>query len=201
MLTTERILGVVLTTLLFLPWVGAVAVAAPMPPLLVVNHDSKECAEIFGGDECMDCFPPAGWEILGMSSQAECPQGYTMIQTLDYTCQGFKNQRCCSEGHTGAHGSCEDMVINDRAKQCAFVETIDNCALPKNWNSKPADLKPTEWSCPAKYEWLENSVECATSDAVAKESAGTAAGRSLCPFAASIGPAAVLFWFLIKRLR
>jgi hypothetical protein len=194
--TRERILGVTLVALLFLPW--AEAVAAPMPPLLVVNHDSKQCAEIFGGDECMDCFPPAGWEIVGVSSQVECPQGYTRVETLDYTCQGFKNQRCCSEGHTGAHGSCEDLVVNDRAKQCAFVESVDNCALPKNWSSKPGDQQPTDWFCPAEYQWLENSLECAAGEG---ESVETGSGRSFCPLAAGIGPFIIIIWLLIKRTR
>jgi hypothetical protein len=128
--------------LVLVPW--STVVAAPMPPLTVVNHDTKECAQIFGGDECMDCFPPEGWEILGVSSEFECPEGYTVIDKLDYTCQGFKSQFCCSEGHSGAHGGCQDMVVDDKAKQCAFVEDITNCALPKGWNKRPDELKPTD---------------------------------------------------------
>ena len=32
--------------------------AAPLPPDLVVNHETKECAEVSGGDECMACYAP-----------------------------------------------------------------------------------------------------------------------------------------------
>jgi hypothetical protein len=182
--------------LVLVPW--STVVAAPMPPLTVVNHDTKECAQIFGGDECMDCFPPEGWEILGVSSEFECPEGYTLIDTLDYTCQGFKNQFCCSEGHSGAHGSCQDMVVNDKAKQCAFVEDITNCALPKNWDKKPGKMEPTDWFCPATYEWLDTSLSCAAAESTSTE---TETDRAFCPFAAGIGPAIVGLWLLVKRNR
>jgi len=39
--------------------------SAPMPLLMIVNNDSMECATFLPGDECMDCSPPAGWDILG----------------------------------------------------------------------------------------------------------------------------------------
>jgi hypothetical protein len=196
--TGQRMLGLALATFLFLPWVAAVVVAAPVPPLLAVNHESQECAEIFGGDECMDCFPPEGWEILGISLQVECPQGYSTVENLQVTCQGFKNQFCCSEGHSGAHGSCEDLIVNDRGKHCAFVQDIDNCVLPRNWNRKPADLKPTDWFCPANYQWLDTPLECVAGE---DEGADTGTGRSFCPFAAGIGPAVIVLWLLVKRTR
>jgi hypothetical protein len=199
MITRKQISAVFLTTFLCLLWAEGMVTAAPMPPLLVVNHDSKECAEIFGGDECMDCFPPEGWEILGGSSQAQCPPSYDWIQELDYTCQGFKNQRCCTEGHTGAHGSCQDLVINEREKQCAFVETIDTCALPKNWRGKPADLQPVDWFCPAEYQWLDRSLDCAPAGADAVESTDTDSSRSFCPLTTALGPAFILLGLLIRK--
>ena len=54
--------------------------AAPAPPKVVVNHETRQCAEIFGGDECMDCNPPQGWEVLGYSPPAVCPVDYTLVE-------------------------------------------------------------------------------------------------------------------------
>jgi hypothetical protein len=136
--------------------------AAPVPPKLVVNHDTQECAEIFGGDECMDCFPPQGWEELGWAYDIECPAGYAFT-TVESQCTHFKNERCCSEGHSGASGNCEDLVISDRSDQCAFVDDINACNLPRNWKAKPEDVTLNEWTCPNKYDWIAD-LECLTTD-------------------------------------
>jgi hypothetical protein len=132
--------------------------AAPVPPKLVVNHDTQECAEIFGGDECMDCFAPEGWEELGWAYDVECPAGYTLT-TVESHCNHFKNEHCCSEGHSGASGDCEDLVINDRNDQCAFVTDINACNLPGNWKARPEKISRSEWTCPSRYEWIDN-LEC-----------------------------------------
>jgi hypothetical protein len=135
--------------------------AAPVPPKLVVKRDTQECAEIFGGDECMDCFPPEGWEDLGWAYDVECPTGYTFTEVESH-CTHFKNERCCSEGHSGASGNCEDLVINDRSDQCAFVADINACNLPRNWKARPTKSSLSEWTCPSKYEWAAD-LECLAS--------------------------------------
>ncbi len=134
--------------------------AAPQPPKLVVNHETKQCAEIFGGDECMDCDPPPGWEILGYVDQHECPADYTFVEDLDYTCQGFKDEFCCTEGHSGAAGDCEDLIVNHRTDQCAFVDDITDCALPQRWEKRSDNVDPYRWTCPGDYEWIAD-VNCA----------------------------------------
>jgi hypothetical protein len=136
--------------------VAGSAFAEPLPPNLVVNHDAGQCAEVFAGDECMDCFPPEGWEVVGYALEHECPAGYAFVEDLETTCRGFKSEFCCSEGHSGAHGECEDLVINHRADECAFVDEIEGCALPGGWEQRPGDLPPHEWHCPTGYNWVES---------------------------------------------
>jgi hypothetical protein len=62
----------------------------------VVNHETKECATIFGGDECMDCLPPEGWGVLGWSYEVKIPADYTLTQVKEI-CNLFKNEFCCTE--------------------------------------------------------------------------------------------------------
>ena len=45
--------------------ISGIVVAAPLPLQLIVNNDTMQCASFLPGDECMDCAPPDGWEILG----------------------------------------------------------------------------------------------------------------------------------------
>ena len=40
------------------------ALTAPMPPRTLVNHKSKQCAQIVPGDECGDVVLPTDWEYL-----------------------------------------------------------------------------------------------------------------------------------------
>jgi hypothetical protein len=125
--------------------------AAPVPPELAVNHESKQCAEFWGGDECVVCSLPEGWESLGGLWEAECPTDYATVE-IKSTCWAAKITFCCSEGHSGAPGDCEDVVINKRAEQCAFVEDIGECpALPDGWGKHGED-------CPY-YDWADD-VEC-----------------------------------------
>jgi hypothetical protein len=49
--------------------------AAPSAPVNVVNHKTRECAMISGGDECNTCVPTGDWEIL----IGDCPIGYTKL--------------------------------------------------------------------------------------------------------------------------
>ncbi|MGQ9600661.1 MAG: hypothetical protein ACUVWZ_14755 [Anaerolineae bacterium] len=146
-------ISLLLLSLLLIPWNGLFA--APLPPRLAVNHETRQCGEFIGGDECMDCFPPAGWEVLGVAFDVSCPEGYTHVGQIDYHCQPFKVSFCCSEGHSGAPGDCEDLVVSRSTKQCAFVEEIATCRLPKGWSRRPDDMEPRKWVCPAGYEWIE----------------------------------------------
>ena len=181
-----------LLALCLIPW--TTLSAAPTPPLRVVNHQTKQCGEIFGGDECTDCFPPEGWESLGYTSEAPCPEGYTVVDRIDYTCQGFKIDRCCSEGHSGAAGACQDLVINDKKKQCAFVDDIQTCVLPERWTKKPDSTDLYDWTCPADYRWLE-SLTCEGQ----VSSSGQAEGKGLpCLGSALAGPAAIGLWLLLR---
>ena len=86
MMKNARILILVMSFILglFFKLVG-VASAAPMPPEIAVNDETRECAEVMRGDECMNCYLPEGWEILGLYPDVGCPQGYEMIY-LDLDC-------------------------------------------------------------------------------------------------------------------
>ena len=106
---------------------GGRALAAPAPPELMVNHETKQCAEFWGGDECLSCSPPVGWEVLGWLGEAECPDDYTAVE-IEPTCAAAKTPFCCSEGHSGASGDCEDVVIDRAGEWCAFVDDI-NCSV------------------------------------------------------------------------
>jgi hypothetical protein len=127
------------------------ALAAPVPPELVVNHETQQCAEFWGGDECLSCSLPAGWEVLGGLGEAECPEGYATVE-IRSTCTAAKTPFCCTEGHSGASGDCEDVVIDRAADRCAFVEDINECpSLPGSWEKHGTD-------CPY-YEWADD-VQC-----------------------------------------
>jgi len=150
--------SIVLLNLVLLLGTVRIVQAEPAPEKLVANHKTKECATIFGGDECMDCLPPEGWEVLGWSYQVECPAGYTFTE-VEEICTPFKNEFCCTEGHSGVQGDCEDLAINRVAQKCAFVEDIHACHLPSGWNAKPEDMPNYEWACPGNYDWTVN-LEC-----------------------------------------
>jgi hypothetical protein len=59
-------------------FIATFALAAPSAPANVVNHITKECAMIGGGDECQTCVPTGDWEILN----GDCPQGYTKLDSF-----------------------------------------------------------------------------------------------------------------------
>lgn len=126
---------------------GAEVHAEPQPSKIVANHESKQCGVIFGGDECMDCFPPSGWEVLDT-----CPASYELTQ-VEERCVPRKDSFCCTWGHSGANGECADMVVNDATKQCAFVESVQDCELPDGWRARPVDARVADWLCPTTHDW------------------------------------------------
>jgi hypothetical protein len=69
------------------------AAAAPMPLKVVVNHETKQCTIIIGGDECMECFPPEGWETIGFAHQVECPADYEKVE-VNPKCVTFSDEFC-----------------------------------------------------------------------------------------------------------
>ncbi len=126
--------------------------ASPLPPRSVVNHEIEACGEVFGGDECMSCRAEAGWTLLG---EAECPAGYATEVPVPHDCSPFKSHFCCTEGHSGAPGDCEDVIVNEAERHCAFVEDLAACtALPAGWTPAPRD---SGWPvCPSwDYRWVE----------------------------------------------
>ncbi len=149
------VLGLVMALLLLLP--SGAALATPTPPYVFVNHATKECAVHIHGDDCSWCEPPEGWLTLGEQGQAQCPAGYTRVENLQFNCERYKNQFCCSGGPH--RGNCEDMVVNDSQSQCAFVENIAGCVLPAGWAGRPANVKEWNWNCPFNYSW-GNMIAC-----------------------------------------
>jgi hypothetical protein len=105
----------------------------------------------------MDCYRPDGWEIV--NSEADCPEGYSVMGELRPICQPFKNAFCCSQYHSGAHSDCKDLVLNGAEKRCAFVDDIHDCDLPSPWRPKPADMAAGERFCPSEYEWTDD-LDC-----------------------------------------
>lgn len=131
----------------------------------VVNHTTKQCMYMYAGDECENCSPPEGWEILSNGIRdhhfEDCPSGYSRPETIGSgsiapgICVPIKDAFCCSTQHTGARdGDCSDVVINQTEKLCAFVEDIDNCPL------LPAGWTKYVWLCPSGYEWVDEGIEC-----------------------------------------
>lgn len=145
--------SIIATSLLVL---SVLAFAAPMPLLIIINNSSLECARFLPGDECMDCMPPAGWEIL--DPYANCPENYNFV-AVEGVCKGFEVPRCCTEGHTGASGDCRNLVMNNSTQECAFASDVSNCTLPVGWMQIPENVS-TEWLCPQDYNWT--TINCTT---------------------------------------
>ena len=135
--------------------------AAPLPPIYVVNHTTKECSTIMGGDECMDCFPVEDWQAVE-PGEGWCPAGYAHVDNVASRCEHFKNQFCCSEFHSGVDGNCTDLIVHDGKKQCAFVDNIDTAAIPAGWTRGPEDTSAGRWLCPDGYGWIDNLEPLAT---------------------------------------
>jgi hypothetical protein len=140
---------------------GSTALATPTPPYLIVNHDMQQCAESILGDDCSWCDPPQGWEVVGPSSNNQCPEGYAWVERLDMACRRYKNEFCCTSGQH--HGDCEDMVVHHADGLCAFVDDIEGCILPAGWTARPPDVSPLSWSCPYDYGWTD-AMACLAPD-------------------------------------
>ncbi|HOE45504.1 MULTISPECIES: hypothetical protein [Methanothrix] len=130
--------------------ISGIVVAAPLPLQLIVNNDTIQCASFLPGDECMDCTPPDGWEILG--PYGPCPEDYTLV-TVRSNCQGFENERCCTKWHSGASGDCQNLVKNDLTRECAFVDDAANRTLLSGWMKMPENASSSSWLCPHDYNW------------------------------------------------
>jgi hypothetical protein len=79
--------------------------AEPSPPTDVVNHTTKECAQILTGDECESCAPAEGWELL----KGSCPEGYTVLaQWAPSTCTFYASPYCC-ESRAKAGAGCTSL--------------------------------------------------------------------------------------------
>lgn len=152
----KLVLFVMLPTLYFQILAG-LALGAPLPLEMIANDTTRECAQFLPGDECVDCTIPSGWRNLGRD--ASCPAGYTIV-SVEGICRGFEIERCCTEGHSGAAGNCENMTKNDLIDECAFMEDPTNCTLPVGWSTKPKNVSSSEWACPAAYDWT--AVRCNT---------------------------------------
>lgn len=174
------------------------AVAAPTPPLTAVNEETKECGQMPGGDECTSCYPTDGWELLGDGVDVECPAGYTSAEP-QYACEPFKTWFCCTDGHSGAAGDCEDMVISHRYDQCAFVDDINGCKPPREWTQRPNGLRAEQWLCPATYEWIDE-IDCTGDASSATTTPEASDGLSLpCLGALLVAPALLGLWLTSRR--
>jgi len=126
--------------------------AAPAPPEMIVNNATMECTQFNGGDECVACEIPEGWTSLGYGTM-ECPAGYTEV-SIERNCTPFRVGRCCSMGHSGGLGDCEDMVVDHALKQCMFVDG----PVPPGWEGKPEGNEDWDWQCPEGYGWPEEGI-------------------------------------------
>ncbi len=142
---------------------AGLAFAAPLPLQMIINNDSMQCARFLPGDECMDCTPPEGWDIL--DPYASCPESYTMV-TVKGNCKGLENEHCCTEKHTGASGDCQNLAKNDLTKRCTFVTNATTATVPNGWQKMPENATPSSWVCPLDYTWT--TLTATNSSAVAQ---------------------------------
>jgi hypothetical protein len=185
------------------------AFATPTPPYVLVNETTKECYITILGDECSWCDPPQGWKVLGMAqstSASSCPAGYAKIEQLKMDCRASKDRFCCTAYFAG---DCEDLVINEAQRACAFVDDINSCILPSGWAKRPANLAPSNWRCPtapSSYEWKDN-LACLTTTATTLPMLGGNFAVQRYEFPLAIGILLVLLigrvlvWVIRKRIR
>ncbi len=189
----KKVVQLALYLLLFFSLAGPIF-ATPTPPLVVVNHDTQECAEIFGGDECKLCYAPQGWEELDYLGRAQCPEDYTVIKIKERNCKPVRSQFCCIDASSGTGGDCESLIINDKAEQCAFVDNIAACNLSRQWQKRPESTDPNRWRCPWTYEWL-SGFEC---PAEPEASTFSLVPLGICVAVAIVAVASILAWLLLK---
>lgn len=99
------IMGLFISPIFFLAGLNA-----PMPPEVAVNHQTKQCATVMRGDECVICEVPDGWEIIGRAPEAQCPTDYEEVD-LKLECKGARELRCCLPGHSGGRGDCAGWAL------------------------------------------------------------------------------------------
>jgi hypothetical protein len=130
--------------------------ASLAPPTYGVNPETQECSEFTLGDECTLCIMPEGWERV---DEFECPDGFTEI-SANPICTPIKSTFCCTAGHSGSQGDCEDLIINEVEQKCAFVADINRCKeLPKNWEAAE-EGEFLGKICPDDHTWLQNEIDC-----------------------------------------
>lgn len=90
-----------------------------------------------------------------------------------YDGKHYKTTFCCSYEHSGSIGDCEDVIINESLKECAFVRDINNCLeLPDGWQRAE---KLESWGRVCNYkegynwlnnerDWQKNEIECVSSN-------------------------------------
>lgn len=141
---------------------AAICHADQSMPALIANHETKECATMFTGDECMSCSEPEGWEVLGNAYSGKCPKNYTVREKeVPGVCKGMETPFCCTVMHSGFKGDCTNVVVNEKERTCAFVENLKKCKqLPQGWEkAKNQGLWGTV--CPSiDYEWLNSNLNC-----------------------------------------
>ena len=155
----------VLLTVIFVLVPLSISLAEPGLNNVVVNHEENLCyPEFLAGDECQTCHPPEEWTVLGIAGEVVCPKNYRIISELAGSCTGYKTNYCCSASSSG-FGDCEDLLVNNQEKKCAFVKDIDLCAtLPSDW--KPASRGEFGAKfCPTGYGWLDN-IACTDEDTI-----------------------------------
>jgi len=144
-----RLLGILILIILLS---ATVVFAVPLPTIPAVNHKTRQCALITPGDECGIVILPADWEYLDETAGESCPSDYTIIKLFPEW-DRYKAHHCCTEGHSGVAGDCQDVVIHQSSQQCAFIEDIHTCSgLPKGWEAWGKD-------CPQGFEWVDD-ISC-----------------------------------------
>jgi len=158
--TMDNLYPKIIITLCIIVICSHLTSASPAMPVLGINDETMECAEFFMGDECLRCELPEGWVDIGNPYDNECPEGYAKVQG-EAICKPLKNDFCCTVSHSGLNGNCEDVIVNDAEKKCAFVEDITECdSLPPGWTRAEED---EFWGrvCPSwEYGWLDGYLEC-----------------------------------------
>jgi hypothetical protein len=77
---------------------------------VIVNHETRQCAIVILGDECVNCMVPEGWVELGRQGAVDCPDGYEEVH-LKLECTGIAAFRCCLPGHSGGRGDCTGYTL------------------------------------------------------------------------------------------
>ena len=158
--TMDNLYPKIIITLCIIVICSNLTSASQAMPVLGINNETMECAEFFMGDECISCSLPQGWRSIGNPYDNECPEGYTKVQG-EPICKPLKNDFCCTVSHSGLNGDCEDLVVNDVERKCAFIDDINECdSLPLGW-TRAEEYEFWGRVCPSpEYGWLDEYLEC-----------------------------------------